>query len=162
VEALICGDVQLSALERKMSQIYADAVARAADEHPPVLKAEQRGWIKGRDACWKDTNERSCVERSYLLRIAEIQARYRLVSAVGPAFYGCDGQPAKEVVMTFFQTDPATAIGEFGDSTSLMYVQRSASGSRYQGPNESFWEHQGVARITWGHGAPEMQCRVRD
>jgi len=50
------------------------------------------------------------------------------------------------------------AIDEYGDSVSLMYRQRSASGTRYRGRNESFWEPQGEARITWGHGTPEMQC----
>jgi len=40
-----------------------------------------------------------------------------------------------------------------------MYQQPSASGARYQGRNETFWEHQGVAAITWGYGAPEMHCK---
>jgi len=48
---------------------------------------------------------------------------------------------------------------ERGDSVSLMYQQPSASGARYQGRNETFWEHQGVAAITWGYGAPEMHCK---
>jgi hypothetical protein len=40
-----------------------------------------------------------------------------------------------------------------------MFAERSASGSRYVGRNESFWEHQGEARIVWGYQAPEMVCR---
>lgn len=50
-------------------------------------------------------------------------------------------------------------IAEHGDSVSLMYQQPSASGTRYQGRNESLWEHQGEASITWGYGAPEMHCK---
>ncbi|MNW23179.1 Membrane-bound lysozyme-inhibitor of c-type lysozyme [compost metagenome] len=50
-------------------------------------------------------------------------------------------------------------IAERGDEVSLMYSQPAASGARYQGRNESFWEHQGEARVTWGYGAPEMTCR---
>ena len=42
---------------------------------------------------------------------------------------------------------------------SLMLVEQSASGARYQGRNESFWEHQGEARVTWGYGAKEMTCK---
>jgi hypothetical protein len=37
-----------------------------------------------------------------------------------------------------------------------MFQQPSASGIRYQGRNESLWEHQGEASITWGHEAPEL------
>ena len=42
-----------------------------------------------------------------------------------------------------------------------MVLQPSASGARYQGGNESLWEHQGAARIVWGFGAAEMRCTVR-
>ena len=42
-----------------------------------------------------------------------------------------------------------------------MYLQPSASGARYQGRNESLWEHQGEARITWGPRAPQMRCAKR-
>jgi uncharacterized protein len=128
---------------------------------PPVLKAEQRGWIKGRNDCWKSDDKRLCIEQSYKLRIAELQARYRLVQPSNPVSYVCDGQPAKQVIATFFQTEPPTAIAEFGDQTSLMYQQPAASGVKYQGRNETLWEHQGEARITWGYGSPEMHCRVQ-
>ena len=161
IEALICQDDQLSALDRKMAPVFAAATKKASNEHPPVLKAEQRGWIKGRNDCWKSDDKRQCIEQSYKLRIAELQARYRLVQATKPVSYVCNGQPAKEVIATFFQTEPPTAIAEFGDQTSLMYRQPAASGTKYQGRNETLWEHQGEARITWGYGSPEMHCRVQ-
>ena len=50
-------------------------------------------------------------------------------------------------------------IAERGDSVSLMFVQPSGCGARYQGRNESFWEHQGEALVTWGYGAVEMRCK---
>lgn len=161
IEALICQDDGLSALDQKMAAVYAAATKKAANEHPSTLKAEQRGWIKGRDDCWKSDDPRSCVERSYTLRIAELQARYRLVPVTGSATYVCDGEPAKEVVATYFETEPPTAIAEFGDQTSLMYQQPAASGATFQGRNEMLWEHQGEALIIWGYGAPEMRCRVK-
>jgi hypothetical protein len=67
--------------------------------------------------------------------------RNRLVSNSGPISFICDGNPAKEVVVTFFRTDSPTLIAEHGDSASLMYLQPSGSGSKYKGRNESFWEH---------------------
>jgi uncharacterized protein len=158
IEELICKDDQLAELDRKLAKVYAAASRKAADEHPPVLKAEQRGWIKGRNACWKSDNPRSCTEAEYRHRIAELQARYRLVPETGPFYFACDGDPRNEVVVTFFETDPPTLIAERGDQVSLMVRQPSGSGAKYQGRNESFWEHQGEATIVWGYGAPEMRC----
>jgi uncharacterized protein len=158
IEEMICRDPDLSALDRKLSGVYVAAAKIAINEHPPMLKAEQRGWIRGRNDCWKSDDERTCVEDAYVRRIAELQARYRLVPGKGPVRFVCDGNPADEVVATFFQTTPPTLLAERGDSASLMYLQRSGSGAKYRGRNESFWEHQGEASVTWGYGAPEMRC----
>lgn len=159
IQETICRDAALAALDRRLAAVYAAAARKARNEHPPVLKAEQRGWIKGRDDCWKSDDRRRCVEEEYRRRIAELQARYRLVPSIGPVTFVCDPPAGGEVVTTFFQTDPQTMIAERGDRVALMYVQPSGSGARYQGRNDSFWEHQGAAAITWGSGAPEMRCR---
>lgn len=159
VEALICQDAGLSALDQQLAQVYAEASKKAVNEHPATLKAEQRGWIKGRDDCWKSQDQKLCVSDSYHQRIVELQARYRLVDSVGPVTWLCDGDARNQVVVTFFKTEPATLIAERGDSTSLMTQQMSASGSRYLGRNESFWEHQGEATIVWGYDAKEMKCK---
>jgi uncharacterized protein len=158
IEEMVCKDKGLTALDRKLAEVYSAASKKAVNEHPPLLKAEQRGWIKGRNDCWKSADRRKCVEDNYRSRITELQAKYRLVPAIGPVTYACDGDPKNEVTVTYFKTDPPTLIAERGDQVSLMYIQPSASGARYQGPNESFWEHQGEAVITWGYGAPEMRC----
>ncbi|MFO1406599.1 MAG: MliC family protein [Steroidobacteraceae bacterium] len=159
VEALVCSDAGLSALDRKLAGVYAEATRKAANEHPPVLAATQRGWIKGRDDCWKDKDVHACVADAYTMRIVELQARYRLVAQTGPVTFACDGDPRNELVVTYFKTDPASMIAERGDETSLMIQQVAASGARYQGRNESFWEHQGVATVVWGYEAKPMQCR---
>jgi uncharacterized protein len=159
IEEMICRDNDLSALDRKLSVIYSAAAKKATNEHPPVLKAEQRGWIKGRNECWKSDDKRACVQDEYQRRIAALQATYRLVQGNGPVRFICDEKPANEVIVTFFQTDPPTLIAEHGDSVSLMYLQPSGSGTKYQGRNETYWEHQGEASITWGYGAPPMRCK---
>jgi len=161
IEAMICGDAELAALDRKLAGVYAAATAKAKNERPPVLRAEQRGWVKGRDDCWKSNDQRGCVRDEYVRRIAELQARYRLVPSRGPFAFACDGNPANEVVVHYFATEPSTMIAERGDSVSLMFQQPAASGAKYQGRNESFWEHQGVATIVWGYGAPEMRCTLK-
>ena len=159
IEAMICEDKVLSALDRNLSEVYASARIKAGNEHPPQLKAEQRGWIKGRDDCWKSDDVGACVRMEYQRRIAELQARYRLVAQTGPVYYECDGNPASEVAVMFFKTDPPTLIAERGDSLSLMYQQPSGSGAKYLGRNETLWEHQAETIITWGYGAPELHCK---
>ena len=131
IEAMICEDKVLSALDRNLSEVYASARIKAGNEHPPQLKAEQRGWIKGRDDCWKSDDVGACVRMEYQRRIAELQARYRLVPGTGPVYYECEGNPASEVAVMFFKTDPPTLIAERGDNVSLMYQQPSDSGVKY-------------------------------
>lgn len=161
MEEMVCKDEKLAALDRKLAEVYGAAEKKAGNEHPPVLKAEQRGWIKGRDDCWKSDDKRRCVEDAYVLTIAELQARYRLAAATGPVLYACEGDPRNEVIATFFQTDPPTVIAERGDRVSLMYLQPSGSGAKYQGRNESLWEKAGEALITWGYGTKEMRCTIK-
>lgn len=158
IEKLVCKDDDLAALDRKLAEVYASARQIAANEQPPTLKAEQRGWIKGRNDCWKSSDRRECVENNYRLRIAELQARYRLIRETVTVRYVCYGNPANEVIATFFQTDPPTLIAERGDSVLVMYLQPSASGAKYQGRNETLWEHHGEALINWGQNEPEMRC----
>lgn len=161
IEELICQTSALAELDQKMAGVYQQASAKAVNQHPPVLKAEQRGWVKGRNDCWKADDRVQCVTESYRLRIAELQARYALLKGIGPVHFQCDGLPAKEVIATYYPTEPATLLAEFGDSVALMYQQPAASGSKYQGRNESFWEHQGEATVVWGYDAPEMKCLAK-
>lgn len=159
IEEMICTDAGLAALDRRLADVYAAAQKKATNEHPPVLKAEQRGWIKGRNECWKADDKRGCVEREYTRRIAQLQALYRLVPGRGPITYACNGDPRNQVTVMFFPTDPPTLYAERGDSVSLMFLAPSGSGAKHQGRNTAFWEHQGEAKITWGYGAPEMRCK---
>ena len=160
IETLICQDPGLSALDRQMAEVYAAAEPKASNEFPSVLKPEQRGWVKGRNDCWKSDDRVACVSESYRLRIAELQARYRLIEPTASVTWRCPDKA--EVVAVYFATVPATLIAERGDSVSLMYQQPAASGTRYAGRNESLWEHQGEALIQWGYGAPEQSCQKRN
>jgi uncharacterized protein len=159
MEKLVCGDQQLSALDRQLAEVYAAATKKAANEHPPTLKATQRGWVKGRDDCWKGQDQRACVKGQYEDRIVELQATYRLLPPTATVRYACDGNPANEVVATYFPTSPPSATVEHGDETSLMLAQPMASGTKYVGRNETLSEHQGVVEVVWGYGAPVMKCR---
>lgn len=157
IEADICENPDLAALDRELATVYAQATRKAARQHPPTLAAEQRGWIKGRDDCWKSANRIACIEDSYRLRIAELQASYELTPRHGPFWYSCDDAPGSEVVVTFFETTPKTLRAERGDSTSLMFMM-GAEGTTYNGRNETFAENGTTATVTWGYNAPPLHC----
>jgi len=161
VQQLICKDEGLAALDRKLDAVYKAALAKARDDVPQVLRTEQRGWIKGRDECWKAKDGtyltaswqardvRECVEGSYRIRISELQATMRLVPPKGPVFFTCDGNPANEVVAPLFETDPPTARLERGDKTVTAWLVPAGSGSKYEGQNIEFWTKGKDATVTW-------------
>lgn len=72
VETLICGSEALSALDRQMASTYNTALKKAGSQ-AKMLKAEQRGWIKGRNDCWKADDKQACIRDSYNQRLVELQ-----------------------------------------------------------------------------------------
>ncbi|WOX05776.1 MliC family protein [Microbulbifer pacificus] len=157
IEELICSDKTLAALDRQMAEVFAAASNTQTAQQDKYFKASQRGWIKGRNDCWKAEDKHQCVAASYQQRISELQIQYRLVPTTGSATYLCDGLV---VTVTYFATEPPALLARYKGGESIMRVTRSGSGSHYVGRNESIWEHQGEATIVWGYGAPEMYCKV--
>jgi uncharacterized protein len=169
VEKLICEDPGLAFLDRKLDEVYKAAQAKARDDMPRLLRTEQRGWVKGRNDCWKvpafltaswqAKDARECVEGNYKIRISELQALWRLVPEKGPVFFGCGGSPANEVVATFFETDPPTARLERGDRTATAWLVPSGSGSKYEGQNVEFWTKGKQLTLTWL--GEELDCATK-
>ncbi len=172
VETLICKDPGLAALDRKLDGVYKAAMKKARDGMPATLRTEQRGFISGRNECWKArsdgtfltaswraTTVRECVEGNYKLRISELQAQWQLVPARAPVFYVCGASPANEIIATFFETDPPTARLERGDRTTTVWLVPAGSGAKYEGQNVEFWTKGNEAMVTWL--SESLQCRVR-
>jgi uncharacterized protein len=160
IESLICADAELGRLDRALDRVYRAALDTVGAADTASLKAEQRGWIKGRNECWKSDDHKRCVSTGYRHRIAELQARYRLVPAGPTVAFVCDDDSPKKADVSFFNsTEPQMVEVQYDGGRSLMIREPSASGSRYRGRNETFWEHQGEATITWGHAARPMRCR---
>ncbi|MCC7328201.1 MAG: MliC family protein [Burkholderiales bacterium] len=157
VERHICSDLKLATLDRELAAVYASAQAKSG-QGAPDLTATQRAWVVSRNDCWKSNDMPACVLRAYRDRISELQARYRLLEPVGTGRFLCPGTPPQPVVAEFFATDPPTAMVEFAGVTQFMRVAPSGSGARYTGGNRRFWEHQGVALLSWDIGKPELHC----
>lgn len=75
VEKLICSDAELAELDRSLSDLYAVLLKHTPAGDQKRLKAEQRGWVKGRNDCWKSDDTRGCVESEYRSRINELKDR---------------------------------------------------------------------------------------
>ncbi|MBV5275080.1 MAG: DUF1311 domain-containing protein [Lamprocystis purpurea] len=75
VEGLICKDAELAALDHSLANLYSVVLKHTPANEQKLLKAEQRGWIKGRNDCWKSSDQRGCVKASYEERIRELKDR---------------------------------------------------------------------------------------
>lgn len=179
VEKSICADPSLAALDRKLGEVYKAASAKAKGQELTTLRAEQRGWVKGRNDCWKTqsgaptyltaswiaNSVEECVAGSYRLRTSELQAVWRLVTPKGPVSFACQDNPANEIVATFFDTDPPTARLERGDRTVTAWQVPAASGAKYEGQNVTFWNKGREATASWMNvqtgETEELTCRAR-
>jgi uncharacterized protein len=79
-EGLICNSDELMNLDRDLSKVYKQALMKATKED--MLKAHQRGWIKGRNDCWKADDEKKCMAGEYKLRIKELKEKYGLTTDI--------------------------------------------------------------------------------
>ncbi len=75
-EAIICSSDTLMDLDRELSDIYKQALIKAPKED--MLKAYQRGWIKGRNECWKVEDAKAYMIDLYHHRIQELKEKYHL------------------------------------------------------------------------------------
>ena len=178
VQKLICSDASLAALDRKLDQVYKAASAKAKGKLLSDLRTEQRGWIKGRDDCWKTQNGsptwltaswtansvKACVEGQYRIRTTELQSVWRLVTPK-TVFYACQNNPANEVVANFFATDPATIRLERGDRTVTLWQVGTVDEGKYEGQNVSLVRRNNEVKVNWLNVATgnteDLQCRAR-
>lgn len=75
VEKLVCNDAELANLDNSLSSLYHTLMKNTSAAEQKLLKAEQRGWVKGRDDCWKSDDMRGCVLNEYQYRINQLKDR---------------------------------------------------------------------------------------
>lgn len=159
-ETLICTEPGLAALDQRLSGVYRDALAAAsASEGADTLRAEQRGWIKGRDACRMAADPQGCIETAYLLREATLVARWGVQPPAATARWDCGGAPAQRIVTTFYATAlPALRLEQDGQIATATQV-RTASGARYEGDfGLSFW----IKGDRASYRTPDPEGQTRD
>ena len=160
-EALICSDASLAALDRQLDAVYQAAAAKASGKPATQLRSEQRGWVKGRNDCWKARGQptwitatwtvdtvKGCVDAQTRLRTSELQAVWQLLPPTTVS-YACQNEPANEVLASFFATDPATIRLERGDRTVTLWRLGRPEEGRYEGQNVDV-VHQGSGlKVRW-------------
>jgi len=160
IDQIVCSDEKLATLDRKLVDVYAQASkAATTPAQKNRLAADQQRWLETANRCTgaKDRNE--CARDTYLHRIADLQAQFKLVAARGPFNMVCNDKPSNVLSAQFFETDPPTARFTYDERAVTAFIARSGSGSRYEGPNVSYWEHQGEASVVWF--GQTMKCRTR-
>ncbi|MEX0338837.1 MAG: MliC family protein [Arenibacterium sp.] len=167
VETLICSDEALAGLDQRLAMRFKEALSAiralqsGAKEAEAELRAYQRGWIGGRNDCYKASDQRACVEAAYLIRENELVTQWMLVPPVATEFWTCSGSPANELVVMRFDTELPSLRLEYGDSIASASQTPVASGVRYEADfGRAFWMKGDDATLTWPEGT-EQSCKRR-
>ena len=161
-EQLVCQDAGLAALDNELAALYPKAMSQLSAEQQKTEKAMQRGWIKERNECWKESDSRQCVEESYQLRITELQIKGGQLRVPSPVDYQCNGGIR---LSTYFYNEakrPAAVINlseGAQQSQVLAFEAPSASGARYEGQNLTLLTKGNEARLE-RYDQAARQCRV--
>lgn len=138
-EEIVCEDPELAALDRLVADRYGAALEAArqlsagAQQAEDELRAYQRGWVKGRDDCWKADDLKDCVRSAYLRREAELVTQWMLEEPASITTWVCNGNPANEVVTYFYETTLPSVRFERGDTIDTGVLMPSSAGARYEG-----------------------------
>lgn len=155
-ETQVCNDAELSALDRRLAELY-----RAAQTSPDELDiaAEQRGWIKGRDACWQAVDARRCLVEAYQTRIVELQIATTPGPAPAAVNFVCEGSDKPLAVTYYNDIEPNAALIRLGQDQAIAFLAPAASGARYTREGVEFWEHQG--EVTLAFYGTRLSCRTQ-
>lgn len=159
VETLICQDNHLAALDQKMQQVFDKAMAQLPAGDVKVQKAMQRGWIKGRNDCWKANDIRDCTDFAYKSRIVELQIISGQLEVPKSVSVDCGDSSQPFTAVFYNQTDPASLVLTRNNDQVIALAEPMASGIKYYGQNVEYGEHQGEISIKWFDNTFECQLK---
>jgi uncharacterized protein len=144
-ETMVCADHGLAALDNRLAEVYAAELAKPAAAKD--LAARQRGWVKGRDECWKADDKKLCVEEEYRTRIAELQINSPDAMAASAVGFRCDDNSKPFTMAYYNDLDDKPAVITFGNDQAVIFPQPAASGTQYGRKGITYLEHQGKATV---------------
>lgn len=160
-EALICGDEELSALDREVDRLYRKLKGEVTAADFEKIRTFQQGWLKGRNESWKVENPRQYVYDSYKAQIAILSIQAGELMAPKPVYYDCTGGEFSQLVASFYATEPP--VGVFTRIPGADWPQYTATGWDDQGAIHynigglDFIERNGVADLNWAGAL--MKCK---
>ena len=166
IEELICQNDELAALDHKLAKYFKLATESYPAEELKTLKAGQRGWIKGRNDCWKSDDKSGCVRKEYQYRITDLQITTGSAGITHSAVFICNPEKHDSITAVFYnETElPAavlTRLSDDVDEQKLLFLTRSGSGAKYLGQNVEFWTKGSEAIVTWGViDTTEFKCKL--
>ncbi|WP_297524942.1 lysozyme inhibitor LprI family protein [Sulfurovum sp.] len=125
-EGVICSSDKLMDLDRELASVYRKALAKASTGDR--LKAEQRGWIKGRNDCWKAKDEKQCMIGEYKVRIKELKEKYQLSGDSSTAKHANTDSGTKYAFDKTLKLEGITFHVQATDSSSLNQLVITPSG----------------------------------
>jgi uncharacterized protein len=173
-EELICKDDELAALDREVQRLFDLAVTTPDMEKAQLdeLKATQRGWIKGRNDCWKAEKLGDCIAAEYIFRIHQLRQAYANARSddakgisIGPQVLDCKDFGAL-IGVTFVTAGNSYAHLEWLDQDLFVKQAEAASGVRYEGQYlydgpATLWTKGDEATFTLP-GKPDYTCRIEE
>jgi len=117
-EQQVCGDARLAALDRQLAALY-KRVQTSPDELD--IAAEQRGWIKGRDACSRAVDPHRCLVESYQTRLVELTINAGGIQVPAKVEYRCDDNSKPVTAVFYNDIDPTAAVVSWGNDQAIVF-----------------------------------------
>ncbi|MCD2175923.1 MliC family protein [Rhizobium sp. C4] len=166
IEELVCRDPELAELDVRLASVFESALKKVEampNTAPEIrhMKAYQLRWSRERNECARSKDAKECTAESYRYRIADLQARFFLVSSKSPSVYMCRDNPKNELIVTYVESDPATVRLDHAGKTVITFKDDEGDGKRFVNPQGVSFEVEGdMALVTWPRGN-EFECIQR-
>ena len=157
-EKMVCSDPALAALDRELGDLFKTQAARRSGADLEALQAAQRGWVKGRDECWKAEDTQRCVREAYQTRLVELQINGGDIQVPSPVEFVCDDASQPFTATFYNDIEPRAAVLSLGNDQAIAIAQPTASGIRYAREGIEFQEHQGEVTVDF-YGS-HLECKA--
>jgi len=157
VEAALCLDDDLAALDRKMANVYDSASRSMAADDQQAEQSAQDAWIRSRNSCGDVPDIGRCITASYDARITELQIKGGLVTKPAPVVFDC-GKAGVVTAYFYDDTQEPAAVLNVGESLQDTAIsQPTWSGAKYRGKKVTFWRKGDSAQLIRA-GQPDASC----
>ncbi len=157
-QQLVCGDPQLTELDRRMQTAYQQALARPGAD-AATLTTAQSAFTTIRDGCGDFVDARTCLLEAYQTRVVELAIADPATVAPPVVTYNCPADSGPLTAQFYNDLDPKTAVLDWKGTRIILFIQPSGSGARYGRQGDDYWEHQG--EVTLDLSGTKFVCHTR-